>query len=548
MRILFLTDIHDEFRQVEKIFLKIKADLYLLAGDLLYRIFPSQRTAWKFQQLQERLSGIKRLLNPGPSQERSLMDLALEMAQGGSRDSSARMARDYLRLCELARTRMLTSYEQLKEVLQRHGSLNIRVLPGNYDMDLAQTPLSPWNLHLRVLDWAGIRFAGYGGATVSTPGVPEGLQVKFREKPAPQGLYSEPLEFFKSTSPHVLVVHQPPYGLLDKLQGLGPSGSMGIRQYLDEAKPLAVLCGHMHHCWGALRLGETWCVNPSNFGTVVEVSGIRKGGYFLDLGLDSNGVSWAMIRQLWKDRILDVVHYEPKGPKIRQVILHETRFQAMGGLVKKPRHIRPFRRLQHIRSFFLSYETPQSKVLVSQLRAVYRSLEAEGINVAFDLLGSLGFGMASEGSDVDLVVYLRGLGCDEDEQDICRTLEPLSRVMEELSKKGIKAEICDSIDLDRVEEAAKRRDREDGQLQRFVFYRAVCRPVNLRLIKEVENKLLEDESFRKSMEKRLQEHLKILVSSGRHVQSWDKYRARLKERGVHMPAKIQEAIKEYLGL
>lgn len=544
MRILFLTDIHDDFQGVGRILQKVRADLYLLAGDLVYRIFPTQRTAWKFLQLQHWLSGATQ----GPSAGASLTDLASRLAQGGSGDSQAHMAREYLRLCKLARTRMLGSYEKLKKILQNYGSLNIRVLPGNYDMDLAQTPLAPWNLHLKFLDLAGIRVAGYGGANVSTPGVPQELQIRFQEKQGPEGLFSEPLEFFRTASPHVLVVHQPPYGILDKLQGLGPSGSMGIRQYLDEARPLALLCGHMHHCWGALRLGETWCLNPSNFGAVVEVSGIRRGGYFLDLGLDSNGVSWAMIRQLCKERILDVAHYEPKGGKLREVILDEARFQAMGGLVKKPKHTRPFRRLQHIRSFFLSHETPQSKVLVSQLRAVYRNLEAEGINVAFDLLGSLGFGMATEGSDMDLVVYLRGLGCDEDEQDICRTEKPLSRVMEELSKKGVKAEICDSIDLDRVEEAVKRRDREDGQLQRFVFYRAVCRPVNLRLIKEVENKLLEDESFRRSLEKGLQEHLKILVSSGRHMKSWDKYRTRLKERGVDMPAKIQEAIKVYLGL
>lgn len=539
-----MTDIHDDFQGVGKILQKIRADLYILAGDLVYRIFPTQRTAWKFLELQQLLSGA----NQGASSGLGLTDPASGPAAGGSLDSRARMAREYLRLCELARTRMLSSYEKLREILKDHENLNIRVLPGNYDMDLAQTPLAPWNLHLKCLDLAGTRVAGYGGANMLTPGIPQELQIRFLEKQGPEGLCSEPLEFFRSTSPHVLVVHQPPYGILDKLEGLGPAGSMGIRQYLDEAKPLAVLCGHMHHQWGAMRLGEAWCLNPSNFGTVAEVSGVRKGGYFLDLGLDSTGVSWAMIRQLWKDRILDIVHYEPRGGKIREVILDEARFRAMGGLVKKPRHTKPFGLLQHIRSFFLSHETPQSRLLLARLRAVYRRLEGEGINVAFDLLGSLGFGMAWEGSDMDLVVYLKGLGCDADEQDICKTPEPLARVMRELAQKGIKAEICDSIDLDRVEQAIRRRDKEDGQLQRFVFYRAVCRPVNLRLIKEVENKLLGEEKFRRSMEKKLQEHLKILVSSGRHMESWNKYQRRLKESGVDMPPRIQEALKEYLGL
>lgn len=544
MRILFLTDIHENFQGIEKILQSVKADLYLLAGDLVYRIFPTQRTAWKFMQLQERLSGMIQ----GPTTSRSLLDLASRLAQGRSGDPSSRTARDYLRLCELARAHMLTSYQRLKDILQKHTDLNVRVLPGNYDMDLAHSPLSHWNLHLQFLDLAGIRFAGYGGANVLTPGVPAHLQLRFREKSGSEGPCSEPLEFFRSTGPHVLVVHQPPYGLLDRLEGRGPAGSMGIRQYLDDARPLAVLCGHIHHRWGALRIGGTWCVNPSNFGAVMEVSGVRRGGYFLDLGLDTQGVSWAMIRQLWKDRILDVVHYEPRGEEIREIILDEVRFRAMGGFVKKHKHARPFGRLQHIRSFFLSHETPQSKVLVSRLRTVYRTLEAEGINVAFDLLGSLGFGMAWEGSDMDLVVYLRGLGCNADEQDVCRTPEPLSRVIKKLADQGIKVEICDSIDLDRIEEAIRKKDKHDGQLQRFVFYRAVCRPVNLRLIKEVENKLLGQERFRRSMEKRLQEHLKILVSSGRHMESWDKYKRRLKESGVDMPPRIQEALRKYLGL
>ncbi len=154
--------------------------------------------------------------------------------------------------------------------------------------------------------------------------------------------------------------------------------------------------------------------------------------------------------------------------------------------------------------------------------------------------------MATEGSDMDLVVYLKGLGCEEDEQDICRTQKPLSRVMEELSQKGVEAEICDSIDLDRVEDAIRRRDRDDGQLQRFVFYRSVCRPVNLRLIKRWKTDSLRMDHFAGPWKRGLQEHLKILVSSGRHMKSWDKYRTRLKERGVDMPAKIQQAIKEYL--
>ena len=43
----------------------------------------------------------------------------------------------------------------------------------------------------------------------------------------------------------------------------------------------------------------------------------------------------------------------------------------------------------------------------------------------------------------------------------------------------------------------------DGQLQRFIFYRTVCRPVNLRFIKEAENLFLNKEHFRKEAEQGL---------------------------------------------
>ncbi len=544
MRILFLTDIHDDFQGVETVLLNIKADLYLLAGDLIYRIFATQPSAWRFLQVQQTLSMMKQGVCP----EQTMLSWAQELTRRKPRDPLAKAAREYLKLSEKARDRMLGSYRRLSEILKQNENRLVRVLPGNYDMDLAQTPLSPWSLHMRSMDLANIRIAGYGGAQVVTPGVPEHLQVSFKEKIGPEGLCSEPLEFFRNVNPDVLVIHQPPYGLLDRLEGQGPAGSMGIRQYLEEAKPMAVLCGHIHHRWGAVRLGKTWCLNPSNFGAVVEVSKVRKGGYFLDLGLDSKGVSWAMIRRLWADRILDVVHYEPRGEKIREVILDEACFRALGGQVSRPRHTEPFVRLQQIRRFFLSHETPQSKLLLRQLRAVYRSLETKGVNVGFDVLGSLGLGMAVEGSDMDLVVYLRGLGCDPDDEDICRIPEPLSWVMKELAERGVKADICDSIDLDRVEEAIKRKDKKDTQLQRFIFYRALCRPVNLRLIKELENKLMGEPGLRRSVEKKLQEHLRILVSSGRHLESWQKYTGRLRDRGLEMPPKIQEAIRAYLGL
>jgi hypothetical protein len=222
------------------------------------------------------------------------------------------------------------------------------------------------------------------------------------------------------------------------------------------------------------------------------------------------------------------------------------RFRAMGKNPPAFEPIRPIREFQKLKSFFLGHESPETKRLVRRLRAVSRRIRNAGMNVAFDLLGSLNLGMAGRGSDLDLVVYLKGEECRPDELDACAVPAPLAAVFEDLRARRIPVEVCDSLDLDRVERAIREEDDHDGHLQRFIFYRAMCRPVNLRIIKPVEDRLLGKARFRQDMERKLREHVRILVSSRRHVRSFEKYVARLREKGVPVPREVEESIREYL--
>jgi hypothetical protein len=95
-------------------------------------------------------------------------------------------------------------------------------------------------------------------------------------------------------------------------------------------------------------------------------------------------------------------------------------------------------------------------------------------------------------------------------------------------------------------QAIEEEDSEDGQLQRFIFYRLVCRPVNLRVLKRVENLLFEKDHFRRKVEEGLEEYIRVLVSSARHVKSFEKYKARLREREIDLPPDVEEAIRNYL--
>jgi hypothetical protein len=391
-----------------------------------------------------------------------------------------------------------------------------------------------------------MRFAGYGGAKVQTPGLPDHLQVPFREKHHNGHITSEAVEFFQRVDPDVLVLHEAPYGYLDTLPGYGHGGSIGIRNYIDETRVKLVLSGHYHEHWGALEADGTTFMNPSNFGRTVEVSRTRPGGYFLDLLLEGKEIRAASLRQIDLGTIFDVLDYRWDEGVMSTIILDEKRYAGMGGKIPRVQHTRPIRQLQRIKSFFLGYETPETLDLVKELRSIYREIQKQGMDVAFDLLGSLSFGMADRDSDMDVVVYLRERDCVLDDIDTCKIPRPLATVFKALEERNLNVEVCDSLDLDRISRAIESEDREDGQLERFVFYRTVCRPINLRLIKSVENLLLQKESFRNEVEKGMNEHLQILVTSVRHVKSFAKYKARLQERGIVMAPDVEQAIRNYL--
>ena len=475
-----------------------------------------------------------------------LRDLAIELRKKRGNPTLSANAQEYLDLSDQAETFLQRSYDRLERIFRDFSDRTVYVLPGNYDMDLKKTVLQERNLHLKTIISRGLRLAGYGGARVATPGLPDHLQVVFREEMTDAGLRSEPFLFFRRSAPDIVVLHEPPYGFFDLVPRLGHAGSQGIRSYVDQSAVRLVLSGHYHENWGGTCREHTCFFNPSNFGTVDSIPRPRPGGYFLDMIIDEHGLEVGTLRRIERKAVRDIIDYRPTEQGLEKIILDEGRYRRMGGAVPKVSHIRPIRQLQRVRSFFLQHETTETMELIHQLREVYRDIAKQGMEVAFDVLGSVSFGMAEKGSDLDLVVYLREQDCLLDDLDTCRIPRPLAAVFTALEKRELTIEVCDSLDLDRIQRAIHAEDREDGQLQRFVFYRIVCRPVNLRLIKRVENLLLSKEHFRKKVEKELKGYLEVLVSSVRHVASFEKYKTRLRERNIPLAPDVEDAIRHYL--
>jgi Icc-related predicted phosphoesterase/predicted nucleotidyltransferase len=543
MRIVFATDIHHAFKSVEDLLARTEADITIFAGDLVSRAFYRYQTAWRFMELQQLLERHR----GKAGSEASLYEVALQLQEITRDDALRDHAREYMKLADRAEHFLQRSYDRLEAIFRQFPHRAIYVLPGNYDMDLRKTSLRERNLHLETIRRDGRLLAGYGGAKVLTPGMPDHLQVSFREEATSKGIRSEALTFFRKVCPDIMALHEPPYGSFDLIPGIGHTGSLGVRQYLDESLPVRVVfSGHYHENWGGKCSGKTCFFNPSNFGKAEGVSKSRPGGYFLDLILDEQGPQVGTLRRIEKGGVRDIIDYRITEHGIDTVILDEARYARMGGTIPKVSHIRPIGMLQQIRSYFLQYETAETMELIRKLRGVYRDIAEQGMEVAFDLLGSVSFGMAEKGSDMDLVVYLRERDCLLDDLDTCRIPRPLAAVFEALEKRELNIEVCDSLDLDRIRRAIEREDKDDGHIQRFIFYRIVCRPVNLRLIKGVENLLLEKERFRKDVENGLRDYLEILVSSGRHVSSFEKYKSRLRERGIPLSPDVEEAIRHYL--
>lgn len=48
----------------------------------------------------------------------------------------------------------------------------------------------------------------------------------------------------------IVITHSPPRGIADVVRGLGPVGSVAIRDAIAQVQPKLVVCGHIHDCWG----------------------------------------------------------------------------------------------------------------------------------------------------------------------------------------------------------------------------------------------------------------------------------------------------------
>lgn len=109
----------------------------------------------------------------------------------------------------------------------------------------------------------GVSVWGVGGAIPKTPF--GAWSYDFSEAEGRQLLAACP-------SKAVLVSHSPPRGTLD-LSSRGESlGSVAVRETIECANPLLVVCGHIHGCGGQIAMiGSTHVINAGPAGVVFDL-------------------------------------------------------------------------------------------------------------------------------------------------------------------------------------------------------------------------------------------------------------------------------------
>ncbi len=206
-----------------------------------------------------------------------------------------------------------------------------------------------------------------------------------------------------------------------------------------------------------------------------------------------------------------------------------------------------------IKAYFRRHESAASRARIHRFRSYARAVGMRSQRIAFDITGSLNFGMSEERSDVDLVLYLEcgHHGAEECSLDTCSHFrETEQRIRAELDTGDSEAhydiQVIDCINLASLERALDNREIEASVLLRFAFYRSVCRAVNARLLRPYQERLRQDPELVRLLRPELFAIFDTLTRSSRHQLSLKKYRERLADRGVGIPSEIHERIRGHL--
>jgi len=551
LRIIYIADIHGAFDRVKQLLSETVADVYIIAGDLIDIPFYNMNTAINYHELQSYFHGLRVRMHKESMNIEDFVDELLDMP-----NTSAEIEENgtkYQQYTIRARRVLQQKYKVLENILAIKQKAQMFALPGNYDMDLKYTSLHERDLHLHWHNMKDLKIAGYGGADIWTPGIPERYVVRYQGSVPIESGRNEMYNFFKAVKPDIIVSHQPAHGIHDRVNQFGTSGSPALRHYCDNNPVLMCLTGHVHMDWGFQMSENTIYLNPSNFGEVTTLTGgVAEGGFFYAIEMNDRQVERIVFRKLVEDRIHDIADYYPQNGQWRESLVDADRYAALkegrnfDTKEIKYSHIPEVQLYNEIKQFYRTFQTEETEERLEKLEQIVRLIE-ENIHgdIAMDVMGSTNMGLCENTSDIDFVVYVR---CDRDftgEINSCSQYKDAEKIIETVLRPQYAFQIMDTIDLNLVEKAIREKDYENEMAMRFVAYRAICRPINYRFIAPVEDLLNQDMEYRSELEGSIRSYFRIFINTSEHTRSFKKYESRIKEIGINLPDSVRMKIKAY---
>jgi Icc-related predicted phosphoesterase len=551
MKIIYVADIHGAFDRVKFLLSETVADVYIIAGDLIDIPFYNMDSAINYHELQSYFHGLRVRMNKESMIIEDFVDEVLDMPNMSAEIETK--GTKYQQYTIRARRVLQQKYKVLENIIATKQKAQIFALPGNYDMDLKYTSLHERDLHLHWHDMQDMKIAGYGGANIWTPGIPERYVVRYQGSVGYESGRNEMYNFFKAVKPDIIVSHQPAHGIHDRINQFGTSGSPALRHYCENNSVLMCLTGHVHMDWGFQSTENTVYLNPSNFGEVTTLTGgVAEGGFFYSIEIDNKQVKKIIFKKLVEDRIHDIADYYPQKEHWQESIVDAERYAALKqGLnfdtkETKYSHIPEVQLYNEIKQFYRMFQTEETEERLEILEQIATLIE-ENVHgdIAMDVMGSTNMGLCENASDIDFVVYIR---CDPDfagDINTCSQFKDAEKIIEAILKPQYAYQIMDTIDLNVVEKSIREKDYECEMALRFVAYRAICRPINYRFIAPVEDLLNRDMEYRMELEGSIRSYFRIFINTSQHTRSFKKYENRIKEIGINLPEAIRVKVKTY---
>ncbi|NPU84917.1 MAG: hypothetical protein HPY65_10560 [Syntrophaceae bacterium] len=553
MELVYLSDVHDAFDRVKELLARTDADVYVIAGDLIDRPFYTEEMSARYRRRQAFFSALRHRLGCGEIAVEEFVDTLPERTDVP--EDVRRQAAEFREETIRGRRVMQQKYKILESILRLKPSARILCLPGNYDMDLQYTSLHERDLHRHWVQAGELRIAGYGGADILTPGIPEQYAVKYL---ADRGA-SEMARFFGEARPDIVATHKPAHGVLDHLPSRGESGSPELRRYCEENGALLCLTGHLHDQWGFEEVEDTVYLNPSNFGEIHEPGGrISEGGFFYAIETGTRRLERITLRKLARGLIHDVAVFVPGEEGWSRTVLDRERYGAHllakcvdregEATSREPRE----RLIALMARFFpgLDDGTDAGPLMMHVADSCSRIVARFGMDAGVDLVSDGAPARSGSPPCLELVVYLgrgdsSGSGHGGDRGETPRFDEALEVLRSDLEAVAGVA-VVDGIDLERVDRSIRERDYECDSAQRFAAYRSVGRLLVPGAVSAVDRRLDSDPVFRGEIEGTGGTYMEIFLNVAEGVRTMKDFDARLRDLGIIAPESYRKKIQGVL--